>query len=64
MVIRGLIPEGWKITLEDLAVLAVSDAGIQCFGVYATEEIPLTREPFDAHLSRVRPGRIGGRAAT
>jgi TnpA family transposase len=51
MVIRELIAEGWTITLEDLAVLSpYLTARIQRFGVYATDEIALTLEPFDAHL--------------
>ena len=51
MVIRELISEGWEITAEDLAVLSpYLAARIQRFGVYATDEITLTPEPFDAHL--------------
>ncbi|HEY6423742.1 MAG TPA: transposase [Pseudonocardiaceae bacterium] len=51
MVIRELISEGWEITAEDLAVLSpYLTARIQRFGVYATDEITLTPEPFDAHL--------------
>ena len=37
--------------LEDLAVLSpYLTARIQRFGEYATDEIELTPEPFDAHL--------------
>jgi TnpA family transposase len=51
MVIRELLAEGWTIALEDLAVLSpYLTARIQRFGVYATDEIELTPEPFDAHL--------------
>ena len=51
MVIRALIDEGWTIAPEDLAVLSpYLTARIQRFGVYATDEIALTPEPFDAHL--------------
>ncbi len=50
-VIRELIAEGWEITLEDLAVLSpYLTARIQRFGVYATEEVALVPEPFDARL--------------
>jgi hypothetical protein len=50
-VIRELIAEGWTITLEDLAVLSpYLTARIQRFGVYATDELTLTPEPFDARL--------------
>lgn len=51
MVIRELIAEGWTITLEDLAVLSpYLTARIQRFGEYATDEIDLPPEPFDARL--------------
>jgi len=51
-VIRALIAEGWQITPADLAVLSpYVTARIQRFGVYATDEIALTPEPFNAHLS-------------
>jgi TnpA family transposase len=50
-VIRELIAEGWTITSEDLAVLSpYLTARIQRFGVYATDEIALTPEPFNARL--------------
>jgi TnpA family transposase len=50
-VIRELIAEGWKVTPEDLAVLSpYVTARIQRFGVYATDEIALTPEPFNARL--------------
>ena len=50
-VIRELIAEGWQITPADLAVLSpYVTARIQRFGVYATDEIALTPEPFNAHL--------------
>jgi hypothetical protein len=51
MVIRELIAEGWTIELEDLAVLSpYLTAKIQRFGEYATDEVTLTPEPFDARL--------------
>ena len=50
-VIRELIAEGWEITPEDLAVLSpYLTARIQRFRVYATEEVALVPEPFDARL--------------
>ena len=50
-VIRELIGEGWQVTPEDLAVLSpYVTARIQHFGVYATDEIALTPEPFNARL--------------
>ncbi len=50
-VIRELIAEGWQITPADLAALSpYVTARIQRFGVYATDEIALTPEPFNAHL--------------
>jgi TnpA family transposase len=50
-VIRELIAEGWQITPEDLAALSpYITARIQRFGVYATDEIALTPEPFNARL--------------
>ena len=50
-VIRELIGEGWQITPGDLAVLSpYVTARIQRFGVYATDEIALTPEPFSARL--------------
>ena len=50
-VIRELIAEGWQITPADLAVLSpYATAPIQRFGVYATDEIALTPEPFTVHL--------------
>jgi TnpA family transposase len=49
--IRELTAEGWEITLEDLAVLSpYLTARIQRFGVYATDEVALVPEPFDARL--------------
>jgi hypothetical protein len=49
--IRELVAEGWEITLEDLTVLSPYLTGrIQRFGVYATDEVALTPEPFDARL--------------
>jgi hypothetical protein len=49
--IRELVAEGWEITLEDLAVLSpYLTARIQRFGVYATDEVALAPEPFDARL--------------
>ena len=67
-VIRELIAEGWEITREDLAVLSpYLTARIQRFGVYATEEIALVPEPFDARLgfglalgvaACIAPGRL------
>ncbi len=50
--VRELIAEGWTITFEDLAVLSpYLTARIQRFGVYATDEITLTPDAYDAHLS-------------
>ena len=50
-VIRDLAAEGWHIIPEDLAVLSpYLTARIQRFGVYATDEIALTPEPFNTHL--------------
>ena len=50
-VIRDLAAEGWHIIPEDLAVLSpYVTARIQRFGVYATDEIALTPEPFNTHL--------------
>ncbi|GAA0631808.1 hypothetical protein GCM10010174_60960 [Kutzneria viridogrisea] len=50
-VIRELIAEGWEIAPEDLAVLSsYLTARIQRFGVYATDEITLTPDAYDAHL--------------
>jgi len=49
--VRELIADGWSITLEDLAVLSPDlTARIQRFGVYATDEITLTPDAYDAHL--------------
>jgi TnpA family transposase len=49
--IRELVAEGWEITMEDLAVLSpYLTARIQRFGVYATDEVALAPEPFDARL--------------
>jgi len=49
--VRELIADGWSITLEDLAVLSpYLTARIQRFGVYATDEITLTPDAYDAHL--------------
>ena len=51
-VLRDLIAEGWTITAADLAVLSpYLTARIQRFGVYATDEITLTPDAYDA-----RPG--------
>jgi len=51
MVIREVIGEGWEITGEDLAVLSpYLTARIQRFGVYATDEVTLTPDAYDAHL--------------
>jgi hypothetical protein len=52
MVLRELVSEGWTITTEDLAVLSpYLTARIQRFGVYATDEITLTPDAYDAHLN-------------
>jgi TnpA family transposase len=52
MVLRELIAEGWTITTEDLALLSpYLTSRIQRFGVYATDEITLTPDAYDAHLS-------------
>ena len=51
MVLRELFTEGWAVTPEDLAVLSpYLTARIQRFGVYATDEVALTPEAYDAHL--------------
>lgn len=51
-VIRELIGEGWTITADDLAVLSpYLTSRIQRFGVYATDELALTPDPFDATLA-------------
>jgi len=50
-VIRELVAEGWQISGEDLAVLSpYLTARIQRFGLYATDELAVTPEPFNAHL--------------
>ena len=50
-VIRELIAEGWQITAEDLAVLSpYLTAHIQRFGVYATDEVALAPDAYNAHL--------------
>lgn len=50
-VIRDLIAEGWEITAEDLAVLSpYLTAHIQRFGVYATDEVDLAPDAYNAHL--------------
>ena len=50
-VLRDLIAEGWTITAADLAVLSpYLTARIQRFGVYATDEITLTPDAYDARL--------------
>jgi TnpA family transposase len=49
--LRDLIAEGWTITAEDLAVLSpYLTARIQRFGVYATDEIALKPDAYDARL--------------
>ena len=49
--LRDLIAEGWTITTADLAVLSpYLTARIQRFGVYATDEIALTPDAYDARL--------------
>ena len=49
--VRELIAEGWSITFADLAVLSpYLTARIQRFGEYATGEITLTPDAYDAHL--------------
>ena len=48
-VLRDLIAEGWTITAADLATLSpYLTARIQRFGVYATDEITLTPDAYDA----------------
>ncbi|MDM4723505.1 transposase [Micromonospora sp. WMMA1363] len=50
-VLRQLAAEGWEITPEDLAVLSpYQTMRINRFGVYATDEITVTPEQYDAHL--------------
>jgi TnpA family transposase len=49
--VRELIAEGWTVTFADLTVLSpYLTARIQRFGVYATDEITLTPDAYDAHL--------------
>jgi len=51
MVLRQLTAEGWEIKPEDLAVLSpYLTMRINRFGVYATDEITVTPEQYDAHL--------------
>ena len=59
------IAEGWQITPADLAVLSpYVTAGIQRFGVYATDQIALTPNPstptwastWPPHPELARPG--------
>ena len=51
MVLRQLAAEGWEIKPEDLAVLSpYLTMRINRFGVYATDEITITPEQYDAHL--------------
>lgn len=50
-VIRELIAEGWQTTAEDLAALSpYLTAHIQRFGVYATDEVALAPDAYNAHL--------------
>ena len=50
-VLRDLIAEGWTITARDLAVLSpYLTARIQLFGVYATDEITLKPDAYNARL--------------
>ena len=50
-VLRDLIAEGWTITAGDLAVLSpYLTARIQRFGVYATDEITLKPDAYNARL--------------
>ncbi|MDI6105112.1 Tn3 family transposase [Actinoplanes sp. NEAU-A12] len=50
-VLRQLAVEGWEISPEDLAVLSpYQTMRINRFGVYATDEITVTPEQYDAHL--------------
>jgi len=50
-VIRDLIVEGWQITGEDLAALSpYLTAHIQRVGVYATDEVALAPDAYNAYL--------------
>jgi hypothetical protein len=50
-VLRQLAAEGWEISPADLAVLSpYQTMRINRFGVYATDEISVTPEQYDAHL--------------
>ena len=50
-VLRHLAAEDWEITSEDLAMLSpYQTMRINRFGVYATDEITVTPEQYDAHL--------------
>jgi hypothetical protein len=51
VVIRDLVAEGWRITAEDLAALSpYLTAHIQRFGTYATDEVTLAPDAYDARL--------------
>jgi hypothetical protein len=51
MVLRQLAAEGWEIKPGDLAVLSpYLTMQINRFGVYATDEINIMPEQYDAHL--------------
>ncbi|KHD73502.1 hypothetical protein MB27_33625 [Actinoplanes utahensis] len=50
-VLRGLLGEGWQIAGDDLAVLSpYLTAHIQRFGVYATDEVALAPDAYNAYL--------------
>ena len=50
-VIRDLAAEGWTITAEDLATLSpYLTAHIQRFGAYATDEVTVAPDAYDADL--------------
>ena len=50
-VIRDLAAEGWTITAEDLATLSpYLTAHIRRLGTYATDEVTLAPDAYDAHL--------------
>ncbi len=53
-VLRQLAAEGWEIKPEDLAILSpYLTMRINRFGVYATDEISIMPEEYDAHLPGV-----------
>ncbi len=53
-VVRTLVAEGWTITAEDLAGLSpYLRAHIRRFGAYATDELGIEPEAFEAALAEI-----------